>query len=317
MGHFLLPGNVYSLSESILITTKKYNELERKLEEFKGNVNSGIYTNILDFNFVVEKNFKSTSYEVNDKYFDSIIFFNYVSGSKLYSTIPLTIPNKECIDEKRWKSEKELDTKTLADKNKLDAAIDKLEWKKDKVGLLIINSRAYWLMRDGEIINYHDKLTKEIFGILDYSEPGFASLENYLSRIFEDSLAQFLQYKYGYFTQVRVKPIYLDGKEIDVFANKPMPKAFTVCECNFRLRNNPIILDELKSFNNKSIKIKQVNTIDGNEIFHFWLVTNSNNITSDVIEYAKQNNISIKLAKLHTNWQRRSDWSVTSLEEVI
>jgi hypothetical protein len=117
---------------------------------------------------------------------------------------------------------------------------------------------------------HHDKLTKEIFGILDYSEPGFASLENYLSRIFEDSLAQFLQNKYGYFTQVRVKPIYLDGKEIDVFANKPMPRAFTVCECKFRLRNNPIILDELKSFNNKSIKIKLVNTIDGCYFLYFF-----------------------------------------------
>jgi hypothetical protein len=159
--------------------------------------------------------------------------------------------------------------------------------------------------------------SREIFGIPDYLEPRFSSLENYLSRIFEDSLAQFLQSNYGYFTQVRVTPSYLDGGEIDVFANKPLPKTFTVCECKFRLRNNSIALSELESFGKKSIKVKQAYTIDGNEKFYFWFVTNSRKISKEAIEYAKPNKIKIMVAKLNANWRRRSDWSITDLEELI
>jgi len=144
----------------------------------------------------------------------------------------------------------ELGHANFQDKEKVDEVIDNLEWKRDKIGLLIVNSKAYWLMTDGSIINYHDKIAKEIFGIPDYLTPGFSSLENYLSRIFEDSLSQFLQSEYSYFTQVRVKPTYLEGMEIDVFANR-LPKTFTVCECKFRLRNREITLDEVELFYKK------------------------------------------------------------------
>ena len=59
--------------------------------------------------------------------------------------------------------------------------------------MLILNGKTYWLLSNGNIINYNDLITTQIFGLPNYLEPGFASVENYLSRIFEDSVAQFLQ----------------------------------------------------------------------------------------------------------------------------
>ena len=46
------------------------------------------------------------------------------------------------------------------------------------------------------------------------------------------------------------------------------------------------------------------------------IVTNSKNISSDELEYAKQNKVKIMVAKLHTNWPRLSDGSITGIEEV-
>src|SRR5215211_357494 len=55
IGDFQLPGNIYPFEESILITIENFKELSNKLEEFKRNVNSGIYANILDFRYKIEK----------------------------------------------------------------------------------------------------------------------------------------------------------------------------------------------------------------------------------------------------------------------
>jgi hypothetical protein len=61
------------------------------LEEFRKNVNSGIYPNILDFNYTVDKKFYSIIYEVKDRYFDSLYFFPEGSEIKLYSSSPMNI----------------------------------------------------------------------------------------------------------------------------------------------------------------------------------------------------------------------------------
>ena len=109
-------------------------------------------------------------------------------------------------------------------------------------------------------------ITRQIFGHPDYLEPGFASIENYLSRIFEDSVAQFLQNKFDSFTKVRTKPDYLGGKEIDVQAYSQQPRQCLVCECKFRLGNNSITTDEFESFNEKIGKIRCKNENEGMNI---------------------------------------------------
>lgn len=73
------------------------------------------------------------------------------------------------------------------------------------------------LLNNGNTVDFHDQIAKYEYGLIDYLDPGFSSLESYLSRIFEDAIAYFLQEKYEYFTKIRHKPHYLGGKEIDAF----------------------------------------------------------------------------------------------------
>lgn len=313
VGNFQLVGSVYPIEELVVSTADKFAAICSKLEEFKKNVRAGIYPNLLDFNYTVDKKFYSVVYEIKNTYLDSLSFFTYESGTQLWSSSPLNIPNNEGFDEKRWRGVKHLANVNLADKNKIDEEISNLEWKRERFGMLILNGKAYWLMNDGNIINYNDFITHQIFGLPNYLEPGFASIENYLSRIFEDSVAQFLQNKYDYFTKVRTKPDYLGGKEIDVQGYLQQPRQSLACECKFRLRNNAITIDEFESFNEKIGKIRHENENEGNDYLQFWLVTNTRNIESEALKYAKANDIEIRIASLPTNWHRRADWSVLDL----
>jgi hypothetical protein len=313
VGNFQIVGSVYPIEELVVSTADKFAAICSKLEEFKKNVRSGIYPNLLDFNYTVHKKFYSVVYEIKNTYLDSLSFFTYESGTQLWSSSPLNIPNKEGFDEKRWRGVKHLANVNLADKNKIDKEISNLEWKRDRFGMLILNGKAYWLMNDGNIINYNDFITHQIFGLPNYLEPGFASIENYLSRIFEDSVAQFLQNKYDYFTKVRTKPDYLGGQEIDVQGYLQQPRQSLVCECKFRLRNNAITIDEFESFNEKIGKIRHKNEKERNDYLQFWLVTNTRNIESEALKHAKANDIKIMIASLPTNWHRRADWSVLDL----
>jgi hypothetical protein len=313
VGNFQLVGSTYPMEQSIVSTANKFDSICSTLEEFKKNVRSGIYPNLLDFSYTVDKKFYSDVYEIKNTYFDSLFFFTYESWTELWSSSPLGIPNREGFDEKKWRGVKQLVNVNLADKDKIDEEISSLEWKKDRFGMLILNGKAYWLMKDGNVINYNDFFTHQIFGLPDYLEPGFASIENYLSRIFEDSIAQFLQNKYNYFTKTRTKPAYLGGKEIDVEGYIQQPKQYTICECKFRLGNNAITLDELESFNEKIDGIRHNYENEESNFLQFWLVTNTCNIESEAVQYANANDIYVKIASLPTNWHRRADWSVLNL----
>jgi hypothetical protein len=246
-------------------------------------------------------------------YFDSLFFFSDDSETKLYSSLPLNCPNEDGVDEKRWGRVKHLADVKLSDKEKIDTEIYSLEWKRDRIGMLILNGKAYWLQNNGRIINYNDLTTNQIFGIPDYLDSGFASIENYLSRIFEDSVAQFIQEREKVFTKVRHKPNYLNGKEIDIQTYLPQSTISIICECKFRLRNSAIAIDVFESFGEKMRLTKEMNK---NEKYQFWLVTNTRNIEPEGIDYARKNNIQIMIASIPSNWHRRSDWPISKLEKL-
>lgn len=193
IGDFQLSGNVYPIEEAVMITNDRFKKFYKRMEEFRKNVNSGIYPNILDFNYIIDKKFYSIIYEVKDRYFDSLFFFKEDSENKLWSSSPQNIPNEERIDEKNWRGVRHLVDTDLSHIYEIDKEIAGLDWKKDRVGMLIMNGKAYWLLNDGIIVNYNDRITSQMYGLPDYLDPGFASVENYLSRIFEDSIAQYLQ----------------------------------------------------------------------------------------------------------------------------
>ena len=130
-GDIQFSGYVYPIHEVVTSTTNRFERVYKKLEEFKRNVNSGIYPNILNFSYTVDKKFYSVIYEVRDLYFDSLYFITDNSETKLYSSFPLNIPNKEEIDEKRWRGIRHLEDTDLSDKEKIDKEIANLEWKKN------------------------------------------------------------------------------------------------------------------------------------------------------------------------------------------
>ena len=106
---------------------------------------------------------------------------------------------------------------------------------------------------------------------------------------------------------------YLNGREIDVQTYQLQLTESIICECKFRLRNSAITFDELELFGTKAKIIKEKNK---NEAFQFWLVTNTQNIESEAIEYAKKNNVRIMIATIPSNWHRRSDWSILNLKRL-
>ncbi len=144
--------------------------------------------------------------------------------------------------------------------------------------------------------------------------PSFSE-ENFLSRRFEEQVASYLVRKFNYGYAVSMKPYYLDGKEIDVLAEKGvMPKTITVCECKLRLNDSPITMQEVNDFAEKIVKIKQNETKRGEVTFYSWFVTNTDKLEEGVREFTKKEGIELKRAKLSNNWKHRSDWSVLEIK---
>ncbi len=140
------------------------------------------------------------------------------------------------------------------------------------------------------------------------------SEENFLSRRFEEQVSAYLVRTFNYDAAVGIKPAYLDGKEIDVLAEKGvMPKTITVCECKLRLNESPIAIQELNDFAEKIVRIKQNETKRGEVKFFFWFVSNTDKSEGGVKEFAKKEGMELKKAELSKNWKGRSDWSVVEI----
>src|SRR6188472_2897904 len=81
MGNLQLVGSVYPIEVLVVNTADKFEAIYSKLEELKKNVRSGIYPNLLDFNYTVDKKFYSEVYEIKNTYFDSLFFFPCKTGT--------------------------------------------------------------------------------------------------------------------------------------------------------------------------------------------------------------------------------------------
>lgn len=140
---------------------------------------------------------------------------------------------------------------------------------------------------------------------------------NLHSRKFEDATAEFLRDTHGYDTRVRWKPEYLEGKEIDVFAVKGIsPRNITICECKLRLYDRPITLDEVTYFAEKIKIIEAEEGKRGNTTFHNWIVTNVKNYDEDVIQYASDSRVEVRVVELGNNWRKRADWRINKTKKI-
>ena len=116
---------------------------------------------------------------------------------------------------------------------------------------------------------------------------------------------------------IRYKPVYLDGKEIDVCAEKGQTeRTLKICECKRRLNNSPISLHEVESFGKKIPIIKEKEAIVHRTRFNFWFITNGDFLDADVKVYTKREEIEIKKAHLPVNWRNIPDWSVSLLSSL-
>ena len=204
----------------------------------------------------------------------------------------------------------------MPSKLEIDAAIDELEWKKKYIGVILHENRIYTLLQPHAPT---DGKTKD--DQLRYLQmPNFLAddvfpFENLLSHLFEIKVGEFLRQKYNYNNVLtRYNPIYLGGKEIDIFAEKGYrERSLTICECKLRLYDSPISLPEVEDFGEKVPVIREKEASIRQTRFKFWFVTNADSLGVGVKAYAKRKKIELMKARLPTNWRNMSDWSVSSL----
>ena len=170
-------------------------------------------------------------------------------------------------------------------------------------------------MKNQKVIDYQDLVKKNLLGIPNFPDAFLISIENYLSRTFEDSVAQFLQTENNYYTKVRIKQHYLKGKEIDVLGSN-LSDEVIVCECKLRLRQNPITVKEIDSFIGKAKLIQSGNEEYKSKKLRFRLVTNMHEIEENALNTANDNGIEIGISTLSSNWQKRSNWKITNMKLV-
>lgn len=134
---------------------------------------------------------------------------------------------------------------------------------------------------------------------------------NILSELFQDRTADYLRQE-NYSAITREKPLYLNGKEIDVYAEKGLrPRKVIVCECKL----NNVSVNDVAKFSAKAEKMKEMLSNIGAEC-EFWLVTAAEKVHQDVIERANGSRISLMNARLSSGWNKRADWKVVKLTPI-
>lgn len=324
---FVLPSGIVGITSptqrvisNLRLESKQYANFEESAKTFRVQIKAGKHRHIPRFDYGIGFQYETTIYEIKDRYFDAI-FVNYDEENKKL-IVHLTEPFVQSFnkrDHKNWRQIKEIDQNLfLSGSAAIDKEIDSLEWKKKLIGIILYNDEAYFLSKKTEKDETEDS-SNGSFRMPNFLDEGGYSYENYLSRIFEDAVADYLRQNHQYDAVARTKPPYLEGKELDVFAEKGLPlKNITVCECKFRPVNpdSPITISEVQEFGEKAKKVEEHHRKSGVAKFWFWLVTNTDKLEEGVDEYSKKIGIEIKKVHLPKNWKERSDWSVVKIENL-
>lgn len=118
--------------------------------------------------------------------------------------------------------------------------------------------------------------------------------------------------------QTRIKPDYLNGKEIDVFAYiSEEPSKIIVCECKFRQKYTevPIAIDEINEFYEKAEIIRNNEGVNHPQsCLDFWFVTNSVKMVDDLKFHAM--GIVLKTAIISGDWKTNPKWRINRIVDV-
>lgn len=311
-----ISGSMSAPFASFDLNSKQFKAFEQTATSFRSQVQAGKHPHITFFDFGVAFDYETDVYELNDRYFDALDVQYFESEHRLVVT--LTEPYVRTHDNKASKELnyiKSIDAEDfLKHTAKVEEEVSGLEWKKKAIGIIIHKDEAYTIMPPGSTKENKKNEQKSIWQMPNFLEGGIYSHPNYMSRIFEDAVANFLRENYGYEATTRFKPKYLDGLEIDVFAEKKIKaREITICECKLRLNDSAITMSELDDFWKKIQTIKENEDRRGDTRFHFWLVTNAKALEDGVEDYAKKVGVDIMQAELSANWKKRSDWSVNKI----
>lgn len=301
--------------ESFTLTSSQFEAFESTAKEFKLQVDAGKHPHITKFVYGVDFSYDTVVYELKEKYFDAIyVRYSKAEDRLIIDLVEPLVESREGRDSKNWERIETIPSdKFLKGSTEIDPFVEKLEWKKKVTGILIFRDKAYWLIPaeiTPELVEDEDTPWK----MPNYLAGDVLSYPNYMSRIFEDATADYLRQKYGYDAYTRIKPDYLENKEIDVFGVRSvLPRQIIVCECKLRFNVSPITMTEITSFYEKILKIKENEGKRGDTIFHFWFVSNSEIYEEGVHDYAKNVGIVMMKAKLSANWEKRANWKVKSV----
>ncbi len=301
-------------TNNLLIGSKQYSNFIKTAKELKNQIDLGYHRHIDHFDFSIHYSYDTVVYELKDKYFD-IIALSYDPNTKLYEII-LTEP---IIEEtkigqvKRRKPIKNTRIDFMKGSSSIDPLIDKIDWKKEFQGYILHNKQAYKILNyeNLESLNsiefrHKDKhyLGKEIFDI-----------NNFFSRIFEDAVADKLRDEDYHHVIPRYLLEYFES-DIDVYAEKGTRNTTRLyCECKFRVYDQELTETDIQPFIEKVKIIREKENKKGLSL-KFWLVTNTEKISSEIKKLARDEKIDVVIGSINKNWRERSKWGVYSLQKV-
>ena len=272
-------------------------------DELKRQISNNIHRHITRFEYGITFYYDTIVYEIKDKYFDAIALSFSLTEPKLlvFSCEPYVTSDGK-TDKKRIKNTSQLDSEIfLNGSDEFDKIMEIPQWKEKSKGIIIQDDKAYFLVNKREDIPTENRF----FKMPNIFDEGVASKENFLSRIFEDAIAEYLSSNYGYQTKCRIKPTYLHPREIDIFAEKGVdPKDITICECKLRFNESPLTLNEIEYFHQKTLKIIENESKRGTVKFHFQFVSNTDKLEEGLEEFAKMNKIEIKRSHCQITGQK-------------
>jgi len=284
---------------------------------FKNQLLDKMHKHITIFNYGLEFSYETTVYELKDRYFDAFTVGYAPGENKLI--VHLAEPYVTSDGKRDVKHHKQLEEIPqdvfLAGSVAVDHFVDRLEWKKKSIGVVVRDDETFFIVP--KEVAEEEEERHSVFQMPDFFDKGLYSPENFFSRVFEDSVAHYLKISQDYEAEQRVKPDYLNGGEIDVFAEKGVsPKKIMVCECKLRFEDAPINMDEITYFQTKAEKIRQNESKRGNVSFDFWFVTNTDKLAEGVKAFASEHKIELKNARLTSGWKKRADFKVEEIRAI-
>lgn len=292
------------------LTEDEYSQFIKSYNEFRYQVDLGLHRHIAAIDYEILIEYESLVYEIKERFLD-VLCLKFDSNINQY-LVDIVKPK---LVETVGKKLKSYDLIACSKVNffdiySVDQLIDSVEWKKEYTGLLVHNNEVYQLTKRRTNLVSHPNDVNNIL-VPTFLDDETFSIENVLSRVFEDAFADFLRDN-GYVTKTRYKPNYIRPFEIDVYGMND--NRVVICECKLRLKDRSISLHEVERFNDKIKIIKQNEAITPHVAF--WFITNTSNLDPEVKDYCYRNDIKLKTAILNTHWRKRSNWRVLHIEEI-